>query len=262
MTAPIETPLEPVREPPPPRPLTAGRAIAILLVFLLVQLGVAVVFDVAAQGYWQSRITDPAALNAKVQSVTLLPAALLGTALGALAAFKMTRRSFPGPMSSGALAAVGWSSASSGVVAASAALGASIALSVVYAIFRYLPPHAGQHFGPMVEAFAKPGASRLLLAAIAVAVAPPAEEFLFRGVLLRGIAHSWGMTTAVVITTLTFIALHVPEVYGYWPALIGISLMATIAVTIRLATRSLAPSIALHAAYNLALVVMAYGHRA
>ncbi len=255
MTAPTQPP-EPVQDPP--RPLTAGRALGILCVFLLVQFAVAVVLVGAVQSYFETRITDPAALDARVQSLTLLPSALLGTALGALVALRMTRRSFPGPLASGTLRPLGWAGVSRRMLGANVALGASVALVVAYAIFRYLPPHPGQTFGPIAQAASTPGLPRLMWAAFAVGIAPPAEEFLFRGVLLRGLAHSWGLATAVVVTTVAFIALHVPEVHGYWPALVGISLLATLAISIRLATRSLGPAVALHVGYNLALVLLAY----
>jgi len=47
-------------------------------------------------------------LIVELQAVALVPAALAGTVVGALAVFRMTRRTLPGSLASGALKAIGW----------------------------------------------------------------------------------------------------------------------------------------------------------
>jgi membrane protease YdiL (CAAX protease family) len=96
-------------------------------------------------------------------------------------------------------------------------------------------------------------------AILAIGVAPPTEELLFRGVLYAGFARSWGARAAAVVTTALFVALHAPEIRGYWPGWMVIASLGALALRARLRTGSLAPAIALHVGYNLALVVVIYG---
>ena len=45
-----------------------------------------------------------------------------------------------------------------------------------------------------------------------VVLFPVVEELLFRGFLFTGLAQSWGPTVAGVLTTLVFVAVHMPKV--------------------------------------------------
>lgn len=252
--------VQPAPAPPPPRRLGAARAFGILTAYLLAQFAVGFVVLVAAQSYVGSRITDSAAIASRAETLTLLPAALIGTILGAVAAFRMTRRSFPGAIASGALRPIGWSAAPPRMLAWCALLGAVIAMSVEYLLVRHLPLRPDQSLGPVVQAAMSSGFSRLCWAILAVGVAPPAEEFLFRGVLLHGFARTWNVTVAVIVTSVLFVALHLPETRSYWPALIGISLLAAATMAVRLKSRKLLPAVAVHAGYNLALVLLVYVH--
>jgi membrane protease YdiL (CAAX protease family) len=89
-------------------------------------------------------------------------------------------------------------------------------------------------------------------------VAPPVEEFVFRGVLFAGFRRSWKTGAAGALVTLLFIAAHFTEVAGYGPAVIAVALVGAATLVARIATDSLAPAIALHASYNLGLVVALY----
>jgi membrane protease YdiL (CAAX protease family) len=51
-----------------------------------------------------------------------------------------------------------------------------------------------------------------------VVLFPAVEETLFRGFLFTGLAQSWGPSMAGVLTTLAFVAVHMPKVLEYWPA--------------------------------------------
>ncbi len=81
------------------------------------------------------------------------------------------------------------------------------------------------------------------------------EEFLFRGVLFTGFSRSWGVPAASLIVTLMFALVHIPETMHYWPALAAIALTGASALALRLRTGSLGPAVALHAAYNLIIVL-------
>ncbi len=86
---------------------------------------------------------------------------------------------------------------------------------------------------------------------------PVVEEILFRGFLFTGLAQSWGPSMASLLTILAFVAVHMPKVVEYWPALVAVTLIGSFTIWIRIRTNSLAPSIALHSAYNGTLVFAA-----
>jgi membrane protease YdiL (CAAX protease family) len=110
----------------------------------------------------------------------------------------------------------------------------------------------------LAQAATAGGAARVLWAVLALAVAPPTEELLFRGVLYGGLARSWGARAAAVATTVLFVALHATEIGRFWPGWAVISALGALALRARLKTGSLVPAIALHAAYNMGLVLVAY----
>ncbi len=91
-----------------------------------------------------------------------------------------------------------------------------------------------------------------------VVLFPVVEEVLFRGVFFTGFSQSWGGSAAGVITTLAFVALHMPKVLEYWPALLAVTLVGALTVLVRIRTKSLVPGMALHCAYNGVLVSSAF----
>jgi membrane protease YdiL (CAAX protease family) len=102
------------------------------------------------------------------------------------------------------------------------------------------------------------GWQRHLWAFLALVLAPPIEEFVFRGVLLEGLSKSIGALAAAGIVIFAFVIVHVSETLTYWPAWAAIALLAGAALFFRLKTRSLVPAIAAHVGYNLVQVVCAY----
>jgi membrane protease YdiL (CAAX protease family) len=91
-----------------------------------------------------------------------------------------------------------------------------------------------------------------------VVLFPVVEEMLFRGFLFTGMAQSWGSVLAGFVTTVLFVAVHMPKVLEYWPALLSVTLIGTLTVLIRIRTGSLAPGIALHSTYNGVLVAVGF----
>ena len=87
---------------------------------------------------------------------------------------------------------------------------------------------------------------------------PVVEETLFRGFLFTGLAQSWGPGLAAMVTTVLFVAVHMPKVLEYWPALLAVSLIGSLTILIRVRTGSLAPGIAMHCTYNGFLVASAF----
>lgn len=90
---------------------------------------------------------------------------------------------------------------------------------------------------------------------LAIIVAPPLEEFLFRGVLFSGMARSLGPTIAALLVTAVFVVIHLPETIHYWPSAVAVLLLGATVRLMRIRSESLGPAITLHLAYNLVLVV-------
>jgi len=91
-----------------------------------------------------------------------------------------------------------------------------------------------------------------------VVLFPVIEEILFRGILLTGLTQSWGPILAAIVTTALFVAVHMPKVLEYWPALVAVICIGALAVVLRIRTGSLAPGIVMHCAYNGTLVTAAF----
>ena len=91
-----------------------------------------------------------------------------------------------------------------------------------------------------------------------VVLFPVVEETLFRGFLFTGLSQSWGPRVAGVLTTLAFVAVHMPKVLEYWPALVAVTFIGTLTVFLRMRTGSLAPGIAMHSTYNGVLVAVGF----
>ncbi|HUR81601.1 MAG TPA: type II CAAX endopeptidase family protein [Thermoanaerobaculia bacterium] len=108
--------------------------------------------------------------------------------------------------------------------------------------------------GPMAKFLRGAPDARIVFAALALLYAPLFEELLFRGMMLRGMRASWGTTAAGIVVTILFFVLHLPETYGYWPAMLAIVIFSVVALCARLRTGSLVPAVAAHAGYNIVAV--------
>ncbi len=112
--------------------------------------------------------------------------------------------------------------------------------------------------GPVAKMAGSSGWMQAVWMVVALVLAPPVEEFLFRGVLFSGISRSWGIPVASVVVSIMFVALHLTETIHFPPATLMISLLAIGTVTARLLTRSLGPPIAMHLSYN-AVIALSVG---
>ncbi|WP_414544448.1 lysostaphin resistance A-like protein [Nostoc sp. CCY0012] len=90
-----------------------------------------------------------------------------------------------------------------------------------------------------------------VLAAIAtVVVAPIAEEFIFRGVILQRWAAKWGIRTALISSSLLFGVLHAN--------IVGLSMFGIMMGVLYIKTRTLIVPIVCHAVNNLLAVSMGF----
>ena len=234
----------------------ARRAIWITAVYFLAQflLAIAVGFAAGVCFAIARRGGDSAAGTEGMELLTV-PIGVLGVLVAGFLALRMARRTLPGPVGRGSLATLGWRPSSASGIAVAALIGCVVSAGYVLVFFSASPPAEGQQWGPLATAAASGGWARILWSILALVLAPPIEEFVFRGVLFSGLSNAIGIRLAAIIASVVFVLAHVTEVLGYWPAWMGIILMACATVILRIRTGSLLPAIAAHAGYNLIIVI-------
>ncbi|HEX7342321.1 MAG TPA: type II CAAX endopeptidase family protein [Rhodanobacteraceae bacterium] len=92
---------------------------------------------------------------------------------------------------------------------------------------------------------------RLALAALVVCVVPVVEELIFRGVLLSGLMRRLHVGWAVAISAVIFGCAHLPDFGFAWYAIPTLVILGLVLAWLRLRSRSLWPSIVMHATNNL-----------
>jgi membrane protease YdiL (CAAX protease family) len=232
----------------------------IFAAFLGVQAVVAVIVAVYAAGAAIRSGAVPGADGLQIAPRVTLVAAIAGTLLSGGVVLALARRALPATPEAAALRALGWTPVPAGVVVRAALTGLGLVVAFVVA-GRFLPA-ARHELGPLGRIAAAGGGLRVAWAVLAVAIAPPVEELVFRGVLYAGFAAKWASSRAGFVTTMIFVAMHATEIGAYWPAWIAIGVLSTLALRARVATGSLVPAVALHATYNLGLVLATYAQTA
>jgi uncharacterized protein len=88
------------------------------------------------------------------------------------------------------------------------------------------------------------------VAFLATFTAPFVEEVVYRGVLYSAFQRSFGVNAALVLVTLLFALVHVPQ---YWPSYSTIFLLTLLSITlawVRVRTGNLLPCVILHTIFN------------
>jgi membrane protease YdiL (CAAX protease family) len=240
---------------PPSARFGARVAFATLGAYIGVQLLAWVLLGIAVRAFGGHFTFD----WGETQSASLFAMELLiGTPASACVIVWLTRRHasdlirIPGPLGIGLVPVSGRTVINAAVTAA----GFAIVVLLVAPYLAHLNSRAD--LGPLVQLARAGGWPRLAWAVLAVFLAPPVEEFLFRGVLFAGLARTWNAPSAAVIITILFVALHLPYTARYWPGAAAVTLLAVFLIALRWRTGSLVPGIAAHAAYNSVLVVAVY----
>jgi len=91
---------------------------------------------------------------------------------------------------------------------------------------------------------------RLMLAVLVVCVAPFVEELVFRGVLLSGLASRMPIGWAMLASAVVFGCVHLPDFKFAWYPVPALIILGLVSAWLRVRTRSLWPSITLHATNN------------
>jgi membrane protease YdiL (CAAX protease family) len=134
--------------------------------------------------------------------------------------------------------ALGWT-----VVGMPVLFGVAAAAGTVWAGLVHVPPDSANPFLPLMAT--APG--RLMVAVYVIAVAPVAEEWIFRGLLQRPLERRLGGARAVALSAALFAGAHLlPRVFPVL-FLLGVAFGAAVR-----ASGSIWPAVLLHAAYNAA----------
>lgn len=87
---------------------------------------------------------------------------------------------------------------------------------------------------------------RLAIAILASFSAPLVEEIVYRGVIFGGLRKRFSATTTIIIVTLLFAGVHVPQYSGAWASVAGLMLLSLILTFVRAKSKSLLPCIVIH----------------
>jgi membrane protease YdiL (CAAX protease family) len=137
-----------------------------------------------------------------------------------------------------------------------AAVIAFLIILIVMALFHFLPPDEAKLASvPDAKLFEAPGWPAAGMLLLVVCIAPPLEEFVFRGGVFAALATRFSPLIAGIVTTLVFVAVHAPEKIYYPPGFIDVGLMAAAAAWMRVKFGSIRPGILLHVLYNAGLLV-------
>jgi membrane protease YdiL (CAAX protease family) len=240
--------------PAEPPHLTARGALWIFVACLLAQLVLAVPLAVLV-GTVAALWPHAPPLDV-LRRALAIPVTILGTIASGVTALQLTRRRLPGRLSEGALASVGWSRPSAASVRH--ALGLGLGLVVLFPLVNHVLPAGHGPTGPLANASHEGPWARLSYVVLALLVAPPVEELVFRGVLFAGLSRRLGTFKAGALVTLLFVVPHAPETRGNLLALAVIGALGVAALQLRIRTGSLVPPVILHTSYNLALVLATY----
>jgi len=127
-------------------------------------------------------------------------------------------------------------------------LGAVLAISVLVAS-SFFPPSAPTP----IEKLLTSARSLYVFAILGIAVAPLAEEIIFRGFVFKVLSDLRGPALAVPATAGLFALLHAPQLGGNWPAVVLILVVGYVLSLVRQKSDSLIPCFIIHTTYNASL---------
>ncbi len=91
---------------------------------------------------------------------------------------------------------------------------------------------------------------RLMMASLAVLTAPLIEEVVYRGVVYSTLEKLWGSVAGVVLVTVLFATVHVPQYWGSPAAITAILSLSLVLTLLRAWTGKLLPCFVTHLVYN------------
>lgn len=133
---------------------------------------------------------------------------------------------------------------------------AGVALAAVIIALSVTFPSGSRAAGSAVDAYTMHGRALLYSWMIAgVAVAPFAEELLFRGVVFSIVSSHFNTFVGAVASVALFMAVHVPQVMHYWTSAMAVFMLGAMCAFVRAKGMPLWAAVILHGTYNAVLSV-------
>lgn len=127
------------------------------------------------------------------------------------------------------------------------ALGFVLSMFVIAQVFARFLPNSETPFDQMIRTSA---AIRIATAVLAVFTAPIVEEVVYRGVLFAPLARRFGNVAAIFSVAVLFAVVHVPQNWGGWATIAGLTTLSFGLTIVRAYTNSLLPCVAIHTIFN------------
>ena len=126
----------------------------------------------------------------------------------------------------------------------------AVILIGVYAIALTLSNFFGSQDNEMLRILRSSPEAVYLVAFLATFTAPLVEEVVYRGVLYSAFQRTFNVTAAVILVTVIFAFVHVPQYYPDFSTIISILLLSLVLTLIRVKTGNLLPCIIFHTVFN------------
>jgi membrane protease YdiL (CAAX protease family) len=238
-----------------PRPYGPRQAALALAAYFGAQLATGAVVGVLV-GLWYGVLHRGRYVQgSEIMSKATLVGGAAGVLVGGVVAWLLAQRHIRRNTEGISLASLGCMRGSRRAQAIAAVAGLAIGLAFIGAT-TWIPMPESAKPG-WLAAVAGGGWAYYLWIALALFIAPPVEEFVFRGMLWTGLARRWNPIMAGATVTFAFAAVHITQAGTYWPAMVAIATMGAAALVARVRSGSLIPAIALHLSYNAVVVISA-----
>jgi membrane protease YdiL (CAAX protease family) len=247
-----------VLAPTPERARQLGPLTALFFIIAFYCIQHATGYVVGLVGGWvflEAAIRNRADLPslAEMQRALIMPAAILAELAAGGTVFVATRRLLGSRLSS-----LGWCRAKRDAVAPAALVGAALALFYLRVLHPMWWRSSAHYTGPVTSVVERGGWPRHLWVLLVVLLAPPVEEFVFRGMMYGGLRRVLSPFSAGAIVTAAFLFGHRSEIRFHGSAAASLVLLGIATLATRTRTRSLVPSIVLHTAYNSIIAISLY----
>lgn len=239
----------------------AGKAALAFLAYAGGQLAAGLLAGIAG-GVWYSFLHGSARTAEWMKGLMaalIVPAGAFSLVVAGALVFWIARYAYPGELRAGAFAPLGVRSTQPAHLAIAALAGVLLALLHRYGVVAAWPMPAAYLDAPIFRAVAGGGFALYLWIVAALVLAPVIEEFVYRGVLFAGFRRSWGVLPAGIVVTLLFLVMHVGDAATYPPSMIALGALAIATLAARVLSDSIAPGIAMHAAYNSVILLTIFG---
>lgn len=122
--------------------------------------------------------------------------------------------------------------------------------ALILALAAFLTSIFGEQENELLRLLKSSRTAVYLVAFLATFTAPLVEEVIYRGLLYSAFQRTFGAMTAIVLVTVLFALVHVPQYYPDFVSISMICLVSLILTLIRAKTGNLLPCIALHFVFN------------